>query len=91
VSISGFDVFKEMVKRDKNIKVYGFSTNLKSAKTGSGGWGSVTIAVDNPTVQQVMIGKSVVGLLYIIDVADFTEIKDELSKSEGENGPNPDP
>jgi len=62
-------------KRNGDTRAFPLSSNLKAAQTGKQGWGDVTIAVNNGTVQDLATDK-VIGILFIVS-------KDEWEK-EGE-------
>ena len=52
-------------KRDGDIRAFPLASNLKAAQTGKQGWGEVTIAVNNGTVQDLAID-NVIGILFIV-------------------------
>lgn len=62
-------------KRNGDIRAFPLNSNLKAAQIGKQGWGDVTVAVNNPTVQDLATDK-VIGILFIVS-------KDEWEK-EGE-------
>jgi len=57
-------------KRNGNIKAFTLSSNLKSAKTCGNGWGEISIAVDNSSVQDILQNE-VLGVLYIVNKKDW--------------------
>ncbi len=57
-------------QRNGNIKAFPLSTNLKSAKSCSNGWGEITIAIDNNSVQDILQNE-VLGVLYIVNKKDW--------------------
>ncbi len=76
-----FDVLREMVNRNMDIKGYP-ADNIKDLRTGKQ-WGQITIAVDNETVARMLWGESFVFMLLVANGKQFDELAKELA---GENG-----
>ena len=77
--VDPFDVLKEMTNKNMDIKAFPLSSNLTQVQTGKDGWGRVTIAVDNQTCAQIVVGGSLVMTLLIADGKQFEEVKKRLS------------
>lgn len=67
-----------IAKRNGDIKAFNASTNFISSKSGKNGWGEITIAIDNASVQNLFMDNAI-GILYIVS-------KDEWKK-ESESNP----
>lgn len=80
--VGTFGIFERMSqKNNKNLKLSPLS-NLKSACSGKDGWGSVTIAMPNEVITNLLINPDFyVGGLLICDRKEF-EIEKALSESE---------
>ena len=77
--VDPFDVLKEMTNKNMDIKAFPLSSNLIHVQTGKDGWSRVTIAVDNNTCAQIVVGGSLVMTLLIADGKQFEEVKKRLS------------
>lgn len=81
--IDNFDVLSKMCDKDLNIKLFSLDDNLVSSSTGKNGWGKITIAVDNVTIEELnrdmTIGKNTIaGKLLIFSIEDFEKTKKEM-------------
>ena len=79
--MNNFDVLKRMSMENKDIKGFAVSDNLVSAEIGKDGWGKITIAVDNATVQRIITASNigcadVGGVLLIYGAKEFNEIRE---------------
>jgi hypothetical protein len=74
--MSDFLKLGNIAKRNGDIKAFSISTNFISSRSGKNGWGNITIAIDNESVQNLFMDDSI-GILYIVS-------KDEWKK-ESEN------
>ena len=78
MEVNKFDVLKVMSAR--NLDIRGFPlNNIKSVNTGKK-WGSITLAINNETVRDLMMNKHLVGMLVIADGEQFDAILAELSQ-----------
>ena len=78
--VSSFDVLKTMSQR--NLDIRGFKLdNMKSARTGKNGFGSITLAINNDTVIDLLTGKSLTGMLLVADYDQYKEVEKELQEA----------
>lgn len=83
--IGTFGIFERMSqKNNKELKVSPLS-NVKSACSGKNGWGSVTIAVPNEVITNLLINPDFyVGGLIICDRKEFEKEKSLLESEVSE-------
>lgn len=83
--IGTFGIFERMSqKSNKELKVSPLS-NVKSACSGKNGWGSVTIAVPNEVITNLLINPDFyVGELIICDRKEFKKEKSLLESEASE-------
>ena len=77
--IDDFDVMRVMGTRKADIKMFPPS-NFKRCGTGKEGYGEVTIAVDNSTIQKLNTGVNIVFALYAVNHDEYKQIKKELEE-----------
>jgi len=82
---NGFDVLKEMSKRNMDIRGFPLHDNLKSANI-YGKNGEITLLVDPATVHDLLIEKPLVGMLIIADRSQYDAVMAELSEAMKEGG-----
>lgn len=80
MEVNAFDVLKTMSLRNMKIKAFHASTNLKSANSGKSGWGSITLAVDNQTIMDLLNNTPLICMLIVADGNEFDIVKDELAR-----------
>ena len=61
-------------KRNGDIRAFPLGSNIKAAQIGKQGWGEVTVAVNNPTVQDLFADK-VIGILFIVGKDEWEKEK----------------
>lgn len=72
--MNDFEVMKHMADNGMDIRVAPLASNLKRYQTGKDGYGEVTIAVDNVTIQLL---NDYIGGLYLMSRAEFMQFKGE--------------
>lgn len=79
--VNNFDVLKEMGERNLDIRGFPLMSNLVSANL-NGANGVIKMTVNPETVRDLLVEKSLIGMLIIADADQFNHIKAELETSE---------
>jgi hypothetical protein len=81
-----FDIFRKLADdNNKDFKAYTGQTKLNGAEIDGGqreGWGSISLAVDSGTVQQICDDDNVTCILLVYKVSDVLEAQKELLEKE---------
>jgi hypothetical protein len=81
-----FDIFRKLSDdNNRDFKLYAGQTNINGAEIDSSqreGWGSISLAVDSGTVQQICDDSNVTCVLFVYKVSDVMKAKEELEKEE---------
>lgn len=81
--INSFDVLKTLAEQNvPSFKLFP-SGNVTDLRVGKDGWGKVTFALDNATVQKLLndtmgTKQTIAAVVLVWDVADFEHVKSEL-------------
>ncbi len=73
--MNNFEVLDKMCERnDKSIKMFP-KCNIKSMRTGKDGFGSVTVAIDNESIHNLLNGSNHNLAVLVYDLSVMQEIK----------------
>jgi hypothetical protein len=79
--MNNFDVLKKMSEENyESFKMFSGDTNLVNASIGTNGWGSITMAVDNATVMQMMNKEHIFIGMFVYNLDEFDRIKEKYEK-----------
>lgn len=96
-TVNNFDVLKEMSLRGMpTIKMFP-GDNIQDVRIGSKGWGSVKMAVDNASAQQILNNSMFsfsnnpgpLVMLLVVDKQDFERVKQEMESKNTEQESKP--
>lgn len=73
--ISALLVLHEMGKKNDDVLAFPLNTNFKYARTGTDGWGEITIAVANHVIANI---DHYVGALYMADKEQYSRREQEI-------------
>lgn len=59
-----------IVAKNGDIKAFPISSNMIEAQTGKNGWGYVKIAVNNESINKILLEKYT-GILYLVSIEEF--------------------